>query len=307
MGPSKNTRQRSDKATEPTRQSSRNRQPAERRAAADDAAQRDAANRVREQRRKEKRKEQRDEVEQRDLVVEQDDESEKVRHLEEELGRMRIERDAAVHAAEEQSVSSKARVDNPAPDSIPRPKNMNKIKISDIREKLNLMGEENKPEWLDLRQVVRDMTTAGFIDWALNWRSQKSKKLGKIYDAVEENVPALRRFHNQWGTELLVKEFFQTHKTYKSCIKNPRSYRAKVSRARAQHRLTRRRASARDVSRAPSVSDDLHPRAEGDVNMDVDEDDRMEGSSGLSYEEKNGSDSELSDIDDDDDDEEGIN
>ena len=82
MGPSRSTRQRSDKATEPTRQSARNRQPAERRAAADDAAQRDATNRAREQRRKEKRKEQRDEAEQRDLVVEQDDESDKVRRLE---------------------------------------------------------------------------------------------------------------------------------------------------------------------------------------------------------------------------------
>ncbi|KAL1712196.1 hypothetical protein EV715DRAFT_214133 [Schizophyllum commune] len=303
MGPSRNTRQQSDKATEPTRQSARNRQPAERRAAADDAAQRDAANRAREQRRKEKRKEQRNEAEQRDLVVEQDDESDKVRRLEEELSRMRIERDAAVHAAEEKNAASKVHTNDPAPDSIPRPKNMNKVKILDIREKLGLAGEENKPEWLDLRQVIRDMTTAGFIDWTLNWRSQKSKRLGKIYDAVEENVPALRRFHNQWGTELLVKEFFQTHKTYKSCIKNPKSYRAKVARARAQHRLTQRRANARAVPRVPSPSDDPPSRAEEPANMDVDEDDHMEGSSGLSFEEKNMSDSEQSDVDDDDDDE----
>ncbi|KAL1755023.1 hypothetical protein FB107DRAFT_214552 [Schizophyllum commune] len=299
MGPFRSTRQRSDKATEPTRQSARNRQPAERRAAADDAAQRDAADRAREQRRKEKRKEQRDEAEQRALVVEQDDESEKVRRLEGACAH-RIERDAAVHAAEQQSTASKVTTNDPAPDSIPRPKNMNKVKISDVREKLDLAGDENKPEWLDLRQVIRDMTTAGFIDWTLNWRSQKSKKLGKIYDAVEENVPALRRFHNQWGTELLVKEFFQTYKTYKSCIKNPKSYRAKVARARAQRHLAQRRANAQDVLRVPSPPDDPFPRAEGPASMDIDEDDRMEGSSGLSYEEKNGSDSELSDIDDDD-------
>ena len=116
---------------------------------------------------------------------------------------MRIERDAAVHAAEQQSTAFKVTTNDPAPDSIPRPKNMNKVKISDVREKLDLAGDENKPEWLDLRvrpdvvllclsvltfiqQVIRDMTTAGFIDWTLNWRSQKSKKLGKIYDAVRD-------------------------------------------------------------------------------------------------------------------------
>ena len=64
---------------------------------------------------------------------------------------MRIERDAAVHAAEEQSAASKVHTNDPAPDSIPRPKNMNKVKISDVREKLDLAGDENKPEWLDLR------------------------------------------------------------------------------------------------------------------------------------------------------------
>ncbi|KAL0063866.1 hypothetical protein AAF712_009219 [Marasmius tenuissimus] len=115
---------------------------------------------------------------------------------------------------------------------IPRPGNLNHVKVKDLRRLLQLEGRENNCQWNRIRTTIRTCIHAAHMEWGSNWKGQKSRRLSRIYDAVDEAVPAMRRFKNQWATELLARDYFSGHKTYENCVDNPTTYRGRARSAK---------------------------------------------------------------------------
>ncbi|KAF8873268.1 hypothetical protein BD779DRAFT_1477100 [Infundibulicybe gibba] len=137
-------------------------------------------------------------------------------------------------AARAQVESSNALAADGGDELIPRPKRMDHVNIKRIRRYMNLEGDEHKDEWTNIRSTVREYLRAGRIQWSLGWKEQKSLKLGKIYNAIEAEVPALRRFRGSWATEYLAKHSFGSHRSYETCKNDGSKYRGKFKRLRAQ-------------------------------------------------------------------------
>ncbi|KAF8892957.1 hypothetical protein BD779DRAFT_1669972 [Infundibulicybe gibba] len=110
---------------------------------------------------------------------------------------------------------------------IPRPSRTSQTSIHDIRCHMDLKGPEHDLEWARVRAVVREYLISGRIEWDLGWKAQSTQRLGKIYDAIEEKFPALRRFRSSWATEYLTRNAFNNHKTYETCKNDKTKYRGK--------------------------------------------------------------------------------
>ncbi|KAJ7839987.1 hypothetical protein B0H14DRAFT_2587729 [Mycena olivaceomarginata] len=91
------------------------------------------------------------------------------------------------------------------------------------------------------------------LNWDASWKSQRSEKLSKAYNAgvrhlipsfryryvqIEE-FPETRRFAGQWAIDSTVKQFWDNHKNYRNCVNDETTYRG-------------RRATARRAGRAQS-------------------------------------------------------
>ncbi|KAJ7497525.1 hypothetical protein FB451DRAFT_1211791 [Mycena latifolia] len=164
----------------------------------------------------------RDRQNESNLTVERPDDSSEIRELRAALIRTQGERDAAEAAA-----TRAARAKRPPTRTIARPSNMSKVTIADIREHLELAGAENDQAWSDLRTSIRRFMDAGMLDKNSGWKDQDSRRLLKIYDAVEAEYPNLERFRGQWATAFLVHESFGAQKTYKSCKSKDGTYRTR--------------------------------------------------------------------------------
>ncbi|KAJ7165752.1 hypothetical protein C8R46DRAFT_1096159, partial [Mycena filopes] len=149
------------------------------------------------------------------LVVEQQEDSEVVKELRAALARTRGERDAAEAAAARPASPLRG----PTPRSIARPNNMSKVTVADIRDHLGLAGSENDQMWSSLRTSIRRFMHAGMLEMDQSWKAQDTRRLIKVYDAIEEAHPDLERFRGQWATAFL--------KTYKNCKGKDGTYRAR--------------------------------------------------------------------------------
>jgi hypothetical protein len=49
---------------------------------------------------------------------------------------------------------------------------------------------------------------------------------------IEEAFPETRRFKGQWAIDRTVKQFWDNHKTYRSCVNNELTYRGRQVAAR---------------------------------------------------------------------------
>ncbi|KAJ7665691.1 hypothetical protein B0H14DRAFT_3179022 [Mycena olivaceomarginata] len=122
--------------------------------------------------------------------------------------------------------------------------------------------------------------TSAHLNWGENWKSQRSDKLSKAYNAIEEAFPETRRFKGQWAIDHPVKQFWDNHKTYWSCVKQ----RVDIS-WQASCRPTRRRATSPRTSpslpaRTSPISPTpgpLWPRRRPPINSDDDDDDDGQG------------------------------
>ncbi|KAJ7686682.1 hypothetical protein B0H17DRAFT_1071499 [Mycena rosella] len=138
------------------------------------------------------------------------------------LDRARAERNAA-----EGANPGTHRPRGPANRSIPRPRNMATVTVRSVREHLGLAGTQNDQRWTDIRAEMRRYMDAGLLDLTIGWKEQESRRLGKVYDAIEEMLPELKRFRAQWATEFLVHESFGAQKTYRNCKNKEGTYRAR--------------------------------------------------------------------------------
>ncbi|KAF8868012.1 hypothetical protein BD779DRAFT_1684884 [Infundibulicybe gibba] len=156
---------------------------------------------------------------------------------------------AVLSATEEELSAARAQMEsNNAPaaadggdELIPRPKRMNRVTTKLIRRHMGLEGVEHKAEWTDIRSTVREYLRAGRIQWSLGWKEQPALKLGKIYNAIEAEVPVLQRFRSSWVTEYLAKTSFAGHKSYETCKNDGSKYRGKHRRICAQAAAHRKR------------------------------------------------------------------
>ncbi|KAJ7774068.1 hypothetical protein B0H16DRAFT_1713901 [Mycena metata] len=209
------------------------------------------------------------------LVVEQPQDSEEIKELRAALARTRGERDAA-EAASARPPSPRG----PPPRSIARPSNMSKVTISEIRDHLELGGDENDQTWSDLRTSIRRFMDAGMLDKNQSWKGQETRRLIKVYDAIEEAHPDLERFRNQWATAYLVHESFTGQKTYTNCKRKDGTYRARNrDRRLAASRLRRieddgfggdgPRPPARSPTRSPTPPSGLDDVRDGNVSPPI--------------------------------------
>ncbi|KAJ7777621.1 hypothetical protein DFH07DRAFT_951268 [Mycena maculata] len=125
------------------------------------------------------------------------------------------------------------------------------LKISDIREHLDLSGADNDEAWADLRADVRRFMDAGMLDLNLGWKEQDNRKLGKVYRAIDEAHPELEHFRGQWVTQYLVHESFGAQKTYKACKARPGTYHPEII-PRSSYKGSGPLAPAHDPSSSPT-------------------------------------------------------
>ncbi|KAF8869328.1 hypothetical protein BD779DRAFT_1682335 [Infundibulicybe gibba] len=155
-----------------------------------------------------------------------------------EIQRLRDEAQAERNAAEQELSTVQAQLEshdaptsNTNQGSIPRPSRIDSVSIEVLRRYMDLEGSEHDIEWARIRSVVRDFLRAGRIEWTLRWKDQSTRRLAKIYDAIEDQLPALRRFRGSWATEYLTKGTFNNHKTYETCKNDGSKYRGKMKQA----------------------------------------------------------------------------
>ncbi|KAJ7333282.1 hypothetical protein DFH08DRAFT_1020779 [Mycena albidolilacea] len=66
------------------------------------------------------------------------------------------------------------------------------------------------------------------LNWDASWKSQRSGKLLKAYNAgIEEEFPETRRFAGQWAIDSTVKRFWDNHKNYRNCVNDETTYRGR--------------------------------------------------------------------------------
>ncbi|KAL1754434.1 hypothetical protein FB107DRAFT_215781 [Schizophyllum commune] len=187
---------------------------------------------------KKKRKQMRRAERARRLAVEQEGDGEELRKVREALARVTQERDAAVEA--NSNLHNPPPSPSPTADSIRRPHRVSNVTIEEIREHLGLDGQEHKSEWSDLRRATRSYMLQGGLDITKDWTEQSGLKLIKIYDALEEYHPPLRRFKNQWATAVLVHKTFQGQHSYYNTKDKKGTYRYKRREALRQYRQSLR-------------------------------------------------------------------
>ncbi|KAF8874340.1 hypothetical protein BD779DRAFT_1678771 [Infundibulicybe gibba] len=192
-------------------------------------------------------------------TVEQAGDSDEVQQLKALLHTAQAERAAAeqelstIQAQLERHDASTSSVDD---GSIPRPSRINSVTIALLRQHMDLEGPEHKIEWDRMRSVIRDFLRAGRVEWTLRWKDQPARRLAKIYDAIEDELPVLRRFRGSWATEYLSRSAFSNHKTYETCKDDGLKYRGKTKRIyRAAVALRKRHARSSVVSSDSSDSE----------------------------------------------------
>ncbi|KAJ6496379.1 hypothetical protein C8R45DRAFT_1211961 [Mycena sanguinolenta] len=161
------------------------------------------------------------------LTVDRPGDTEEIRVLRAALARAQGQCNAA-----EAALPRVSRTQGPAERSIARPRNMSKITITEIRNYLGLAGAKHDERWADLRGDIGRFMDAGMLDLDISWKEQDNRRLGKVYNAIEDAHPNLKRFRGQWATISLVHESFGAQKTYKNYKKKAGTYRAKIREAR---------------------------------------------------------------------------
>ncbi|KAJ7733365.1 hypothetical protein B0H14DRAFT_2639630 [Mycena olivaceomarginata] len=129
----------------------------------------------------------------------------------------------------------------PAPDkSIDRPRRASKVSMRQIQQDLG-------PIFVMLQSPP---TSIGAKIGSHNG----SDKLSKAYNAIEEAFPETCRFKGQWAIDRTVKQFWDNHKTYRSCVNNKSTYRGKqVAARRAARAATSPRTSPSPPARTSPI------------------------------------------------------
>ncbi|KAI0273449.1 hypothetical protein BC834DRAFT_965975 [Gloeopeniophorella convolvens] len=92
---------------------------------------------------------------------------------------------------------------------IPFPQYLSRVKFGDIRDHLGLMDDKYEPEWRRVKAVVWFTLNRSSLDRSRSFTQQGITKQLDVYDAIEREVPELRRFENSWATSFLAKRVYR--------------------------------------------------------------------------------------------------
>ncbi|KAG6823087.1 hypothetical protein H0H92_011433 [Tricholoma furcatifolium] len=170
-----------------------------------------------------------------------------------------------------------------------------------IQEKMGLGTSGRKDEMYKAIQcTVRDVAIAAGLDWERPWCEIPTVDKAKFYIVAREKVPFLKRFHNDWATEEIVKQYFRNKRKHlyrhgwldvpekfhylkeTSAKRNPTGSRvkrvraARVAAAAAQRRKVRERRHEASSSRRTLEEDEqMDEDEEEERDEGEDEDDMM--------------------------------
>ncbi|KAJ7733999.1 hypothetical protein DFH07DRAFT_967754 [Mycena maculata] len=101
-------------------------------------------------------------------------------------------------------------------------------------------GQRNRDKYKSIQRGVKDFVIRGGVNWEKPWAETSSETKSKVYAVARELHPILRRFHNDWATEELIKQY----------IKNRRNnvYRNKWLQVPAKYAYLKANAAKRDPS-----------------------------------------------------------
>ncbi|KAF8195342.1 hypothetical protein K438DRAFT_1968650 [Mycena galopus ATCC 62051] len=153
----------------------------------------------------------------------------RIARLEAELAKAKRQRDRANEAlrAERSQPSRDTHADATA-ETIPRPSNASKVKMSELQDMLDI----DNLTWNAIHTCTRDALSSARPDYARVWKAQKPDKFAKAYNAIEEEFPVLRRCEGQWGIDRIAKQTWGNRKSYRSCIGNSLTYHGRRAAAR---------------------------------------------------------------------------
>ncbi|KAH9032361.1 hypothetical protein EDB83DRAFT_2319122 [Lactarius deliciosus] len=80
-------------------------------------------------------------------------------------------------------------------------------KGTNIQNRMGLL--DDKPRYHAIRCLVTDLVAAAGINWEVRWAEIPASKKAKLYQAVRDQVPYLKRFSNDWATEALAKQLLK--------------------------------------------------------------------------------------------------
>ncbi|KAK7041022.1 hypothetical protein R3P38DRAFT_2768433 [Favolaschia claudopus] len=155
------------------------------------------------------------------LIVERPNDSDEVRQLRASLARARGERDAAEAATGAQEPT------RTLPPSLA-------LNGCDADSGWTARPRIGSGMTFGKQRQVRRFMDAGLLQLDKNWKGQDSRQLLKIYDAIEDVFPPLKRCTNHWAAEFLVHDSFSAQKTYESCKEKEGTYRFRTRRNRRE-------------------------------------------------------------------------
>ncbi|KAI0268889.1 hypothetical protein BC834DRAFT_1031839 [Gloeopeniophorella convolvens] len=164
-----------------------------------------------------------------------DNDSEIIKELKAANRRLRQERNAALRVADEKSACTSHSADTASQQTtIARPKNLDHVKIADLREMLGLAGPEHKSEWNNLRASIASQIAGAHLDTSQTFAKQEKSRLALLFNSIERKHPALRKFAVSWVTERLCKETYNKHRYYANSKDREGSYYYRKSLERSQ-------------------------------------------------------------------------
>ncbi|KAI9458327.1 hypothetical protein BJY52DRAFT_1223446 [Lactarius psammicola] len=67
----------------------------------------------------------------------------------------------------------------------------------------------NKPKYDAIRRLVRDLIGEAGINWELPWSEVSAIKKAKLYQTAREEAPFLKKFVNDWPTQMLAMQLMK--------------------------------------------------------------------------------------------------
>ncbi|KAI9431720.1 hypothetical protein H4582DRAFT_2084597 [Lactarius indigo] len=109
---------------------------------------------------------------------------------------------------------------------------------------------DDKPRYDAIRHLVRDLVAEVGIDWEVSWAKIPASKKARLYHAARKAVPYLKRFANDWATQLLAMQLLKNkraHSYRRGYLKVPEQYAYLKNNAAKRYPQGRRNAEVTPV------------------------------------------------------------
>ncbi|QRV95470.1 hypothetical protein RhiJN_23488 [Ceratobasidium sp. AG-Ba] len=94
-----------------------------------------------------------------------------------------------------------------------------KVQGNKLRELLGLNND--KRAWSRYLANIRRILAVSNIDWDMTWKQQSIAETLRILNMIEEEMPAFKRFFNQWGAEWMATNAFNHRRAHLVTLSKP--------------------------------------------------------------------------------------